>query len=686
MNSPRFLHHLLAGLLAAFLPLAASAQSDRTLTSDSTTADSAADTDRTLSPYFHVKSLDADGEALPLKSTRVDVLVAGVIADVTVTQTYANTGAVPLEALYVFPGSTRAAVHGLVMTVGDRRVRANIQRRAEARATYETARAEGRTASLLEQQRPNVFQMAVANILPGDTVEVELRYTELLAPTDGAYEFVYPGVVGPRYSNQPAATAPADTRWVANPYLPEGVPDRAAFALSLRLAAGLPIQDVACRTHSVRIDYASPAEARLVLDPAETNAANRDFILRYRLAGTATQPGLLLSAAPDARGDNYFLAMVQPPARPAPADLPPRDYVFIVDVSGSMHGFPLDTAKTLLRQLLPALRPQDTFNLLLFAGDSQALSETPPPPPPANLDAALALLKRRSGGGGTELLPALQRALALPRPAENTSRTIAILTDGYVHIETEAYALVRQNLGRGNVFAFGIGTSVNRHLIESLARAGQGEPFIVTDRAVAETEAARFTAMISAPVLTGISARFDGIEPSDIEPASLPDVFAQRPVVLFGKWSGPKTGALTVTGQTGSARDKNFTAKLDVATAATVPAETLARLWARTRIATLSDDISVTNDPELAEAVTLLGLRHELLTAYTSFVAVDEVIRRTTPVLETVTQPLPLPQGVSNHAVGGNGIPTSPEPGAFGLLGIAAAALAWLTLRRPRRL
>lgn len=319
------------------------------------------------------------------------------------------------------------------------------------------------------------------------------------------------------------------------------------------------------------------------------------------------------------------------------------------------------------------------------AGDSQALSETPLPATRANLDAALALLHRRSGGGGTELLSALRRALALPRPAENTSRTIAILTDGYVTVEAEAFALVRQSLGLGNVFTFGIGTSVNRHLVESLARAGQGEPFIVTDSAVAEAEAARFSAMISAPVLTGISANFDKLRATDIEPASLPDVFAQRPVVLFGKWSGPRSGALTVTGQTGSARDKNFAAKLDVATATTVPAETLARLWARTRIATLSDDISVTNDPALVEAVTLLGLRHELLTAYTSFVAVDELVRRTTPTLETVKQPLPLPQGVSNHAVGGSGIPTSPEPGAFGLLGIAAAALAWLTLRRPRR-
>lgn len=644
-------------------------------------SDSTADSDRTLSPYFQVQSLDAAGDALPLKATHVAVTIAGVIADVTVTQTYANTGTVPLEALYVFPGSTRAAVHGLTMTVGDRRTRAEIQRREEARATYETAKAEGKTATLLEQQRPNVFQMAVANILPGDVVEVELRYTELLTPVEGVYEFVYPGVVGPRYSNRPAAGATSENRFVAAPYLSEGEPDPVLYDIAVRLAAGLPIREVGCRTHATRISYATPADARITLAPTEVSAGDRDFILSYRLAGDALQSGLLVGEGA-AGAENFFLAMVQPPARPVPAAMPARDYVFIVDVSGSMHGFPIDTAKHLLRQILPGLRAKDTFNVLLFAGDSQVLSAEPLPATPANLSAALALLDQQRGGGGTELLPALKRALALPRPSENMSRTVAVITDGYVDIETEAYALVRQSLGQGNVFAFGIGTSVNRHLIESLARAGQGEPFIVTDVGAAETEAARFAAMIGAPVLTAVAASFEGVTASEVEPRSLPDVFARRPVVLFGQWSGEARGKVRIDGRTGS---RPYAAELDFAQATRVPAETLARLWARTRIATLSDDLAVRQDPERVSAITTLGLKYELLTAYTSFVAVDEVVRRKTPDLETVTQPLPLPSGVSNQAVGrGSHTPVVPEPATTGLL-ITAGVLGFAMLRRRRR-
>ena len=645
----------------------------------------ARDTNRTLSPYFHVKSLDADGDALPLKATRVEAVVAGVIADVTVTQTYANEGSVPLEALYVFPGSTRAAVHGLTMTVGDRRVRAKIQQKDEARATYEAAKSEGKTASLLEQHRPNVFSMAVANILPGDTVEVELRYTELLSPTDGVYEFVYPGVVGPRYSNRPAADSDGPEQRLAVPYLHQDQPPADVFNLSLRLAAGLPIREAASHTHAVDVTYASPSEAHITLDPADPSPSNRDFILRYRLAGDAVQAGLLVSAAPDARGDHYFLAMVQPPARPAPAATPPRDYVFIVDVSGSMHGFPIETAKHLFGRLLPTLRPIDTLNVLLFSGDNSILSPTPLPATPANLAKAAKFLSHHNGVGGTELLPALRRALALPRPHGNTSRIISVITDGYVGVEPEAYALVRENLGRGNVFAFGIGSSVNRHLIESLARAGQGEPFIVTDTVLAETEATRFAAMIASPVLSGVTARFDGVTARDIEPSSLPDVFAQRPVILFGKWNGGDAGRLQITGRSGGAdTGRPFIGELPFATATRVPAETLARLWARTRIASLSDDRALRKTPELVSAITKLGLEHELLTAYTSFVAVDEVVRRTTPDLETVTQPLPLPEGVSDHAVG-NSIGVAPEPGAVGVL-LIAGTLAVFALRPRRRI
>ena len=216
-----------------------------------------------------------------MKTTSAQVNISGVIADVLVTQVYKNEGKQPLEAIYIFPASTRAAVYGMKMTIGKRVIEAEIQKREEARRTYEQALNQGKTASLLEQQRPNVFQMNVANIMPGDEIKVELKYTELLVPTDRVYQFVYPTVVGPRYSNQGAASAPAKEHWVQNPYLHQGERPTYTFALSLSLAAGLPIQDLFCPSHKVQTHFSGPSEAKVVLDPLERQGGNRDFILRF---------------------------------------------------------------------------------------------------------------------------------------------------------------------------------------------------------------------------------------------------------------------------------------------------------------------------------------------------------------------------------------------------------------------
>ncbi len=648
--------------------------------------------DRTLSPYFYVKTerpAEANGlDTLPLKSTKIDAIIAGVIAEVRVTQTYANTGTTPLEAIYIFPGSTRAAVHGLTLRVGDRQIEATIKERGEARQVYEQAKSEGRTASLLEQQRPNVFQMNVANILPGDLVKVELRYTELLAPVDGEYRFVSPGVVGPRYSNQPASNTDPTEAFVQNPYLSEnsGV-EPPAFDLAVHLDGGVPVRDAVCATHSTRIRYTTTTTVDVTLDGTQADAGNRDFILRYRLTGPALQAGLLL-----AQGDNEntFLAMIQPPARPSSADLPPRDYLFILDVSGSMSGFPLDTAKTLLRDLLTTPRPKDTFNLLLFAGDNRTLSNQSLPASDKNVARAIDFIDRQQGGGGTELLAALHSAFALPR-AEGTARTVVILTDGYVSVEAEAYAFIRNNLGQGNVFTFGIGSSVNRELIEGLARAGQGEPFIVTGDNDAVNAANRFAEYIRSPVLTGINVQFEGFDAYDVEPLSVPDVFAARPVILHGKWRGPATGQIVLTGHTGGAP---YSTRLSVAEATRIDApDVLSQLWARTRIARLSDDLAVSNGSrqeddspagKLKAEITSLGLGYNLLTQFTSFVAVDTVIRRDpADALNTVKQPLSLPQGVTNSAVGQN-VPVSPEPGTLLLVIVGLAALGLVGWRRRR--
>ena len=602
---------------------------------------------RSAAPYFYIPgSTEVGADALPLKEAFADVDVAGVIAQVKLRQVYRNDGRETLEAVYVFPGSTRAAVYAMKMRIGARVIEADIRERARARQDYEQAKRQGRTASLLEQQRPNVFQMNVANILPGDTIEVELFYTELLVPEERVYELVIPTVVGPRYNDGSQEEAPGARGWVANPHLKQGQDAPYTFGARIDLRAGLPISRVRT-SHDVQVSYGA-RDASLTLEPDPAHG-NRDLIVHYALSDDEIQSGLMLYPGGD---EQFFLMMVEPPARVQPRDLVSREYLFILDVSGSMNGFPLDVSKRLMQRMLDQLGPQDYFNVLFFAGDSALLSERSLPVSRANLRRARDLVDMQQGGGGTALVPALERALELPRPDADMARVVVIATDGYVTVEKKAFSLIRERLGDASFFPFGIGSSVNRFLIEGMARAGQGEPFVVTSAADAEEAAERFERYISAPLLTDVQVRFDGLDVYDVEPVVLPDLYAERPVLVYGKYRGEAKGSVTLSG---AAAGSTLDLTLRVADADRAEENAALRyLWARRRVQRLSDDAALPGAPGDKAKITRLGLKYSLLTQHTSFVAIDSEVRASGERTRKVRQPLPMPAGVSNLAVGRN--------------------------------
>lgn len=601
-----------------------------------------ADDDRTGAPYFQVHSDDPNTDRLPLKKTRADVTVSGVIAHVHVTQTYANEGSRPIEAVYVFPGSTRSAVFGMRMRIADRTIVAKIEKKAEARRLYEAAKAQGKSASLLEQKRPNVFTMNVANIMPGDVIEVSLDYTELLVPEDGVYELVYPTVVGPRYRGEHSGAKEA---WVHNPYGTSGEAPTYGWDIAVDLEAGMAISAVRSPSHTIAPSFTAANRVQVELD--DPTGGNRDFVLRYRLAGDSIETGLLTFEDGDER---FFLMMMEPPQRVAPSIIPAREYIFVVDVSGSMRGFPIETSKRLMRSLLAGLRTQDRFNVLMFAGGSRALAEESLPVTRDNIDRAIRVLDGQRGGGGTQILDALRRTLKMPR-AQDMSTSIIVVTDGYVSVEKATFELIRDNLGDANVFSFGIGKSVNRYIIEGIARAGMGQPFVVLDSKSAPGTAEKFRQYVDSPVLTNVRMSIQGFETYDVEPKALPDLFARRPIIAFGKYRGPATGSIHISGITGAS---TYSRTLDVgAAASSQDRRALRYLWARHKIARLSDMGRVDRTGSIAEEVTQLGLRYNLMTEHTSFVAVDSMVRNTDGTSTTVSQPLPLPQDVPNAAVGG---------------------------------
>jgi Ca-activated chloride channel family protein len=333
-----------------------------------------------------------------------------------------------------------------------------------------------------------------------------------------------------------------------------------------------------------------------------------------------------------------------------------------------MTGFPLTVTKQLMRDLLTRLRPSDRFNLLLFAGDSRMYAPASVPANSKEIDAAIAYFDAQQSGGGTELLPAMQRALALPPATPNGARSFVVITDGYISEEPELFEHIRQHLGSASVFSFGIGTSVNRHLIDGVAKAGQGEPFVVLNADEAQPVAGKFREYIETPVLTQVQAQYKDFEVYDVAPVSLPDVYAQRPVLVFGKWRGAPRGSVSLTGVSGRGR---FVNTFDVARFAPSAGNAALRyLWARTRIRELSD---FSAQDAHREDIIKFGLQYNLLTRFTSFIAVHQVVRSDGKATD-VAQPQPLPQGVSDEAIG---MEVGAEPPLYLALLLVLGVVAW---------
>lgn len=649
-----------------------------------------------LAPYFIIQGTEADAAVLehfPLKATNVVSNINGVIAETYVTQTYVNEGSVPINASYVFPANSNVAVHGMKMIIGNEMITARIQEKEEAKKEYEEAKSEGKSASLMEQKRPNVFTMDVANIMPGDTVNIELHYTELINPRENTYEFVFPTVVGPRYAppaasgddagssvsgndaDGPASGHKGGDDWVAAPYLASDAVVPGDYNITVNLSTGVPIAEVTSKSHDIRIHQTDAASAQITLVNSEDYAGNRDFILKYRLAGEEIQSGLVLSQGQE---ENFFMLTVQPPERYEPEDIPPREYIFVLDVSGSMFGYPLDTAKDLLRDLVADLNETDRFNLILFANDSVLLSPESLPATAKNVKAALKLIDEQEGGGGTSLLPALESAIAIQKE-DDWARSIVIITDGYISNDSEIMSCITDNMNSASFFSFGIGTSVNDCLIKQIAGCGMGESFIVTDSEDAAESAANFRTYIEAPLLTDISVTYKDFDVYDVETSAPSILYASRPIILFGKWRGMPGGTVTVTGQTGG---KEFKQEISVDNVeADTESEALRYLWARTSLDRVTGYGNIRNDESVKNEVIELGKKYNMVTPYTSFIAVSEIIRNPEGDSADVDQPLPLPQRVSGLAVGG-GYRAYSEPGMLLLILPAAAAVI---IKRKRK-
>ena len=505
----------------------------------------------------------------PLKTTAVKADISGFISRVRVRQEFENSFTQPIEAVYVFPLSQNGAVDDMTMTVGERVIRGKIMKREEARQTYETAKSQGKTASLLDQERPNIFTQSVANIMPGERVIVEISYVETLKYEDGAYEFVFPMMVAPRY-------------------IPSGVQDAARIAppvaearaghdisIEVNLNAGVPVEEIRSSTHDIDQINLSPSTAKITLRDEKT-IPNKDFVLRYDVTGKRIEDAVLTHR--DEHG-GFFTLILQPPDKIATEDRTPKEIVFVLDTSGSMSGFPIEKAKEAMRLSLDGLYPEDTFNLITFAGDTAILFDKPVPATQANLEAAQDFLAGREGGGGTEMMKAIKASLE-PSDAADHLRIVCFMTDGEVGNDNEIIAEVQRH-PNARVFSFGIGSSVNRSLLDKIAKEGKGEAEYVGLNDDGSKAAKKFYERVRSPLLTDLSIDWNGMPVADIYPGKLTDLFSAKPVILHGRYTKAAVGTIKLKGKiAGQPYERSISIDLPESDAAN---DSLSTLWARTR-------------------------------------------------------------------------------------------------------
>ena len=602
----------------------------------------------------------------PLKHTDVRAGISGFLARVTVTQTFANTATQNIEAIYTFPLPQDAAVDDMTIQIGDRTVRGLIKRREEARAIYENAKRTGRVAALLDQQRPNIFTQSVANILPGEQVTVTISYVETLRYEAGSYEFVFPMVVGPRYipgqptGYQGSGWAPDTKRvpdasritpWVAA----KGTRAGHDISLELALDAGVPIQDMRSKTHDIDVDRKTPSRVTVRLRD-EAVIPNKDFILKYDVAGAQIADAILTTPAPGRSKPTggYFTMILQPPARLPESDIQPKELVFVLDTSGSMWGFPLEKAKQVISRALDELYPGDTFNLITFSGDTHIVFPEPVYPTAENIRKAKDVLAARTGGGGTEMMKAIRAAL-IPSDKQDHVRVVCFLTDGYVGNDMEIVGEVQKH-PNARVFAFGIGTAVNRFLLDKMAEAGRGAVEYVNLADKADEAADRFYERVRSPLLTDLYVDWGGLPVTDVYPQRLPDLFSGQPVIITGRYTKPANGTVRLKGTRAGGP---FSRDIALAFSSTTPPfDALAGFWARRRIDDLmsQDWLGMQNGamkPGLKEQITQLGLDYRLMTQFTSFVAVEDKVVTKNGQPQRVEVPVEMPEGVSHEGVFG---------------------------------
>ncbi|MBN1972501.1 MAG: VWA domain-containing protein [Sedimentisphaerales bacterium] len=585
---------------------------------------------------------------LPLKHTDVKGDICGYIATVEVTQQFQNPYKEKIEAVYVFPLPDNAAVNEFIMIIGDRKIRGIIREREEAEQIYQQARDQGYTASLLTQERPNIFTQKVANIEPSKKIDVNIKYFSTLAYVDGWYEFVFPMVVGPRY-NPPGYTAGVGA--VAHgrtgisgqdtevQYLKPNERSGHDISLAVNIDAGVAIEEIKCPSHVIK---KSPLkEEKLTVKLSELdNIPNKDFVLRYKVAGSKVKSAFVTHQ--DKRG-GYFTLMLYPPESLKNVQRAPMEMIFVLDCSGSMNGKPIEKAKDAINRALRQLQPNDTFQIIRFSNNASQLGPQPIPATAENIRKGLEYAASLNGSGGTQMIEGVKAALDFAHDPERF-RLVSFMTDGYIGNEADILEAVHDKLGASRIFSFGVGSSVNRFLLDRMAVLGKGAvAYIGLDEEAGEV-IDLFYERISHPALTDVTIDWGGLEVTEVYPNKIPDLFVGRPIIVTGRFTGSRDTKIRINGKVGNV-DEQIAIAVDLDDEASNHPG-IACVWARRQIETLANQATYDQNAELPVQIKQVALEYGLMSSYTAFIAVDSSRQTLGDHGFTAVVPVPVPYGV----------------------------------------
>lgn len=610
---------------------------------------------------------------LPLEHTSVHIEVTGNLQRAIVRQIYGNPCEEPIEAVYTFPLPDNGAVDRMSMYIGDRLVVGRIYEKEEARTIYEESVQEGRTAGLLEQERPNIFTQTVGNILPGDSITIEISYVATVPYDDGRYTLSFPMVIAPRFTPgvpvgisgtgwTPDTDRVPDASHVTPHVVPEGMRTGYDIDLSVSLNTGFPTGQIRSLNHDIDEDRSDNDRIDISLS-REDEIPNRDFVLTYTSTSNRIEPAFLAS---NSEQGGHFLLIFQPDVAPEPGDFVPKEMFFLVDCSGSMSGRPIEAAKEMVRQFIRGMNPDDSFQIMRFSDTSSAMSTVPLENTERNVQRGIEYIDALGGEGGTQMLNGVRTAVGFPENPERM-RFVILLTDGQISNEAEILAELRETLGDNTrLFSVGVGSSPNRYLIEGLAEEGRGSAHYIALDEDPVSAVANIYGKINNPYLINIELDDGSLELFDLVPAEVPDLYDGQPIVIAGRFSEPGRGRIHLSGFCG---DDYWNESLLIRLPRDEdPDDAIGTLWARRMIHDLERQMYDSRGRSvfsqvLADQITDIALRYGIVSDYTSFVAVSEEIRNVEGVPTLVEVPVNMAEGERYGTIFGS----DPGPIAGGL-------------------